>query len=83
MKGLLIAAVVILILGLAGWLSFSSNDSAATITIDKQQIKEDTHGAVEKLEDATEKAVDTTRDVLHRAEQKVDELDDSGPASNP
>jgi hypothetical protein len=46
--GVILLGVVILVLAAgAGWLVFSQSDEKATITIDKQEIKKDTHDVIE------------------------------------
>ena len=48
MRGLLALVVIVLILALVGWISFGNNANEATITIDKQKVKQD----VEKIEES-------------------------------
>jgi hypothetical protein len=72
MKVLLVTAIVVLVLGLMGWIGFSDFGSRAVISIDKQEIKEDSREAAHGLAEATrEAAVD--------AERELDELDEEAP----
>ncbi len=41
MRGILALVVVVMILALVGWISFGNNANEATITIDKQKVKQD------------------------------------------
>ena len=50
MKGLLILAAVVLLAALLGWLSFGNSDDSATMTIDKQEVRQDTEAAMEESE---------------------------------
>lgn len=53
-KVLLCVALVGAVMTAVGWLSFSNNDSEATLTIDKQQVIEDTTKVKEKVEEFVE-----------------------------
>lgn len=41
MRGILALVVVVLILALVGWITFGNNANEATISIDKQKVKQD------------------------------------------
>ncbi len=62
MKGLIIIALLVLVCVLIGWISFSDNGSTSTITIDKQEIRDDAQQAVESLERSADKFVETARE---------------------
>lgn len=70
MKGILIAIILVLVFALVGWISYSQTDSSATISIDKQEIKEDTQEAARELKEATAKAVDATKDAFNDADEE-------------
>jgi hypothetical protein len=76
MKGLLVAVIVVLLAALIGWISFSNSDSSAGITINKQEIQNDTRAAAEKLDEATEEAWEGVRD-------GIDDDDEDDPVSAP
>lgn len=65
MRALLVIAVIVLILGLIGWLQFGSPDGDPTIRIDTDRIKHDTSEIVEKTKDVVDgiaEQVDATSD---------------------
>ena len=73
MKGLLILAAVVLLAALLGWLSFGNSDDSATMTIDKQEVRQDTEAAVEKA-----------KEVAEEAKQKIQEaVGEDQPADSP
>lgn len=76
MKGLLVTIIVILVLGLIGWIGFSDFGSRAVISIDKQEIKEDTREAAGELTDVGKRAAEATREAATDAERELDELDE-------
>ena len=50
MRGIIILALIILAMGLAGWLTFGSNPGRTTINIETDKIQRDTETAVENTE---------------------------------
>lgn len=56
MKALLIVAIVLVLLFVAGWLTFSNRDGAASINVETDRIKEDTSEMVEGGKRVFEKA---------------------------
>lgn len=54
MRAILALAVVVLLMGLAGWLTFGSSPDKATINIETEEIKRDTEDAVDAAEDLIE-----------------------------
>jgi hypothetical protein len=61
MRGLLAVVVIALILAVVGWISFGNNANEATITIDKEKVKQDVERIKEsgkELGDQIERAVD-------------------------
>lgn len=54
---LLTVAILALLFGL-GWLSYTSGDGSASVTIDTDKVKEDTSAAVEKGKELVEDGVD-------------------------
>lgn len=58
MRALIVIAVIVLILGLVGWLQFSSPDGDPTIRVDTDRIKQDTSEIVEKTKDAVDRTVE-------------------------
>lgn len=79
MKGILITVIIVLILALVGWISFSNNDSAATISIDKQEIKQDVQDAAGEIREATNEVIDAAQDAAGDAER--DEPAEEDPAA--
>lgn len=75
MKGFLITIIVVLVLALLGWIAFSNSDSTATISIDKQEIKEDSEEAADKIQEASQNAVEETEEAFQGADEEIDELD--------
>ena len=68
MRAVILIAVIVLILGLLGWLQFSSPDGDPTIRVDTDRIKQDTSEIVEK-----------TKDVVDEITGKVDASVDREP----
>lgn len=81
MKGILITVIIVLILALVGWISFSNNDSAATISIDKQEIKQDVQDAAGEIREATNEVIDAAQDAAGDAEAERDEPAEEDPAA--
>lgn len=48
MRGVVAVIVVVLLLALAGWVTFGSDSGSASINLETETIKEDTATAVEK-----------------------------------
>jgi hypothetical protein len=70
MKAFLILLALLLVLVVAGWLTFGRTDGKPAVILETEQIQQDT-------EEATEKG----KELLHDATQKVEELrnNDSPP----
>lgn len=68
MRALIAIVLLMLVLGLIGWLRFSSPDGNPTIQVDTEKVKQDTAEIVEK----SKQAVDT-------AAKKIDANIDSDP----
>lgn len=62
MRGILLLAVLVLIMILVGWVTFSSNTDRTTINIETQKIESDTQDAIQR-----------GRELIKEAEQGVDE----------
>ena len=75
-----ILAVVGIVLAAAGVLHFQSNANESTIIIDKQELNEKTHKAVEKTEEVGSKALEKTGDALHKAAEELRKSPDNKPA---
>ena len=54
MRGFIRLAIIVLILVFLGWISFSNNENEATISIDKEKVKQD----VEKIKQTGKKLAD-------------------------
>lgn len=52
MKALLIILAIVIALALMGWISFTATDSSATVTIERQEIREDTAHVSRVTQDA-------------------------------
>jgi hypothetical protein len=68
MRALIVIAVIVLILGLVGWLQFGSPGGDPTIRVDADRIKQDTAEIVEK-----------TKEVVDGIAKKVDASIDREP----
>ncbi|MCA9136955.1 MAG: hypothetical protein KDB00_09350 [Planctomycetales bacterium] len=68
MRAMIAIAVVLLILGLIGWIQFSSPGGDPTIRVDSQKVKQDTSVLVEKSKQAVESAAEK----VESATEKVD-----------
>ncbi|MCO8123200.1 hypothetical protein NHH03_15740 [Stieleria sp. TO1_6] len=54
MRAIIVIAVIVLVLGLVGWLRFSSPDGDPTIRIDTDKVNDDTTAIVERSKEAVE-----------------------------
>lgn len=52
MRFFILLVVVVLVMALLGWITFSGGNGAATITIDKSKMQHDTETAAEKIKEA-------------------------------
>ena len=51
MRAIIILALIVLLMGLAGWLTFGSAPGKTSITIETDEIRRDTEDALEKTEE--------------------------------
>ena len=58
MKAFLLTVVILALLFGLGWLSYTSGDGSASVTIDTDKVKADTSAAVEKGKELVEDGVD-------------------------
>lgn len=70
---LIIGAVVAMVFG--GWVSFANLDDSATMTIHKEEVKQDTESVIKRGEDLVERAVD-------EGQKMIDQTDDSKPVQS-
>lgn len=77
MRGLIIAAIVVVCLALLGWLSFADYDDKSTITFDKQEMKEDTKETIETSKDVVNEITNDAEDALDEANDEAD-VDEAG-----
>ncbi len=58
MRALIVIVVILLILGLVGWLRFSLPDGNPTIRVDTQKVKQDTSELMENSKQAVDIAAE-------------------------
>ncbi len=58
MRAVIVVVLLAFVLGLIGWLRFSSPDGNPTIQVDTDKVKHDTEQIVEKSKQAIEAATD-------------------------
>jgi hypothetical protein len=58
MRAVIVIVVIVLVLGLVGWLQFSSPNGEPTIRVDTDKIKQDTSQIVEKAKDVVEETAE-------------------------
>lgn len=77
MRVLIAIAIVLLLMGFFGWVTFRNEGGDATLTIDKQKIKHDTEQVVEDGKELIRDARDavTTTDRRDRNERNQDDVD--------
>lgn len=75
MRAIIVIAVIVLVLGLVGWLRFSSPDGDPTIRVDTEKVRQDTSAIVEK----SKEAVDGAARSIDRAAENVDASVDREP----
>jgi len=61
MKGVMLLIIVVLVMALIGWITFSASEDRATFSIESQKIKDDTHKLIDEGRDATHKAVEDAK----------------------
>jgi uncharacterized protein YxeA len=67
MKFVIALVVAVVLMAVAGWLTFSDSKDRATINVETQEMKEDTREAVRKGKEFSEKAGEKTREILKDA----------------
>ncbi|MDZ4656984.1 MAG: hypothetical protein SH868_05325 [Bythopirellula sp.] len=50
MRAIIVLAVILLLMGLVGWLTFGNSPGRATINIETEEIQRDTKNAIENTE---------------------------------
>lgn len=66
----IIVAVVVIILGMAGVLHVQNTDDKAGITVDKKELREKTHSAVEKTKGAAVEVLDKARRAVDESRER-------------
>ncbi|TWU25420.1 hypothetical protein Pla52o_17210 [Novipirellula galeiformis] len=56
MRALIVVVVLLVILGLVGWVRYSSPNGDPTLRVDTEKVKEDTSAIVEKSKQAVDDA---------------------------
>ncbi len=56
MRALIVIVLLVLVLGLIGWLQFSSPDGNPTIRVDSDKVNADTSEAIEQAKEAVDSA---------------------------
>jgi hypothetical protein len=75
MKALLIAVVVVSLLVLFGWLTFTSVGGKPSVTLNTEQVREDTAEAAEATKAAADKTAKKSREIadeVRRTDVNVD-----------
>jgi len=70
MRKLLIAMLCVVVLVLLGWLSFQYDGRKASVNLDMQEVRHDTHQAVEEGRAAVTQATERGKELLHDAAGK-------------
>lgn len=64
MRRILIAALVLVAMTYAGWITFAKTPGSASVTIDTDKAKSDTHKVVERGRELLDSAVEQGREAL-------------------
>ena len=86
MKALLIILMVVVVMAMAGWISFSRSNESATITVNKPKIDHDTKQVVEKGNELLHNAGVAGERAAENLKDEAEELGDSlksEPAATP
>lgn len=84
MKALLIILAIVIALALMGWISFTATDSSATVTIDRQEIGEDTEQLSRATRDAFDRVAAATEfETENESETEPEEKDPDSTPRNP
>src|SRR5262245_16766162 len=85
MRALLVVVIAVLVLALVGWIKFHNSPDQSSIVIDKNAIKQDTEGAVERGNEflnSARHAVEPDTPNSTVAPQPVPPSESSAPAIN-
>lgn len=75
MRVLIAIAIILLLMGFFGWVTFRNEGGDATLTIDKQKIKHDTEQVVEDGKELIKDARDAVTTTVRRNERDQDDVD--------
>ncbi len=64
MKALFFVVVVLILMGLLGWINFSHSPNRATISVETKTIKKDLEQTADVVRDAAEKGIEQTKENL-------------------
>ena len=71
MRAIIFLAVVVLIMVLVGWISFSSQPGRSTINVETQKIESDTERIVESGKNLVREAGDAVDDAVETDEERA------------
>lgn len=80
MRALIAIAIVVLILALVGWISFSFSDGRSSINLETEEIKQDTQKALESGSDLLKKVETELEETRSQADEPA--TDKNPDASN-
>jgi hypothetical protein len=83
MRAIIVLAALVLLLSLAGWVTFSDGPDRSSINIETEKAQEDTRQTLEKTEDAIESGRQKFDDTFSRDEQVDGEDQDAARETTP
>ncbi len=72
MRAVLVIVVILIVLGLVGWLRFGSPDGDPAISVDSQKVRQDTSAIVEKTKEVTRNAVNGLDTAAENIDASID-----------
>lgn len=72
MRAIIVIVVIVFILGLVGWVQFSSPDGDPTIRVDTDKMKQDTSAIVEKTKEVARDAANSIDSAVEDTDAGVD-----------
>ena len=70
MRTVLIITMAVIIMALAGWITFGNTADTATVSVNKEKIKTDTKKIVEKGEELIDTATTKTKEAINDFQDK-------------
>ena len=81
MRALILLVAIVLVLAVAGWISFSKGPDRASINIESEKIRQDTKQVMESSAQVLHKAGDKVGDEANREPSRASEKPELAPGT--